>query len=173
MDQRGHGGWIYSKIVWMVCVKLFPKHASCCMVSTYQGRGTTKPGLRPSDHAILYNSTKEPVLVAGENVLKSYPVKLHDFDHTIHEACRIDFSRVQTVDDYVQTFIIGTIETPWLQDLLDQFINIQTAALVYETNNTALVIHTEFPEPNSVATVCIWLDIRNVGTYYRRDYASI
>ncbi len=68
-------------------------------VHTYKGQATTKYGLEPQTHAVIYTRGAEPKLIEGEEELEKKPIEVVPFSDNIEleEASRINFASPHTV----------------------------------------------------------------------------
>ena len=89
---------------------------------TYSGQGTLKPNLpEPDSHAIIYTARSAPKelsytnpdgSVVSENLTKD-PIRVNserkDAEGTLHEASRLNYSKMYTVENYVKILNIGKV----------------------------------------------------------------
>ncbi len=65
---------------------------------TYEGRGTTKPGVQADDHCVIFTSDA-PVYFPGENGITKAPLKMipesdRSNVHRLDNASRLNFAKV-------------------------------------------------------------------------------
>jgi hypothetical protein len=82
-------------------------------ITTYSGRGTTKQGCRPSEHAIVYFSGTTPRYVEGEygNGMTTDPIEIVPADRnaTMDPASRLRFGKTFPVEWNVKVKEIGRV----------------------------------------------------------------
>jgi hypothetical protein len=91
------------------CLVIFINQATSPIL-TYGGRGTTKYGAHPEDHALIYTSQKEPSLKNGEKLSKkSIRVGPIDPSEALDPASRLNYSKHYTVEHNVKVFFVGRV----------------------------------------------------------------
>jgi hypothetical protein len=92
-------------------------------ISTYGGRGTTKNGLDPSTHAIIYMSDTTPSRLPSETGMTKKPLQVDPAgaDQKLDAMSRADFARIYTVEDNVKVMNIGKISPSSMKDLVYYF----------------------------------------------------
>ncbi|KAF5874236.1 uncharacterized protein Bfra_004243 [Botrytis fragariae] len=82
-------------------------------IMSYEGRATSKPGVHPEEHAIIY-TTPEPKLVNNEDGSRMIfdPVKMipESSRHTLDKASRINYAKIYTVEYNVKVWFIGHVD---------------------------------------------------------------
>ncbi|KAI9640506.1 hypothetical protein NHQ30_011252 [Ciborinia camelliae] len=82
-------------------------------IMSYGGQGTTKPGVKAQEHAIIH-TTDDPQLVANEDGSQMVfrPVKMEPDSPRDHldPASRINYAKVYTVEYNVKVWFIGRID---------------------------------------------------------------
>lgn len=84
----------------------------CIPISTYGGRGTLKPGLRPETHAIIYMDGTEPTPLKNENGMTKEPLKVERTGGSsggLDHASRVNFDKVYTVEHDVKVMNVGKV----------------------------------------------------------------
>ncbi|EPE09692.1 hypothetical protein F503_07468 [Ophiostoma piceae UAMH 11346] len=86
-------------------------HSGCVSISTYGGRGCTKPGSHNEVHGIVYSEGRGPELLPGEAGLGFDPVCMIPDNATeqLQVASRIDYSKVYPVSHNFAVYFIGRI----------------------------------------------------------------
>ncbi|TGO62523.1 hypothetical protein BCON_0019g00590 [Botryotinia convoluta] len=82
-------------------------------IMSYEGRATSKSGVHPEEHAIIY-TTPEPRLVNNEDgsKMKFDPVKMipDSSRHALDAASRINYAKIYTVEYNVKVWFIGHVD---------------------------------------------------------------
>jgi hypothetical protein len=103
--------FVYTDVRRFVIVK--PKHEFCyaCPIFTYNGRATTKPGVRAVEHAIAYSWGLNPKFVEGESGItkSSIGVVMSQGETILHEASRIYFGIHHPIKYNVKVKDIGYV----------------------------------------------------------------
>ncbi len=116
-----YGSHTFIKIRRFVVVRPRPGFCLCLAIHTYQGRATTKPGVRPEDHAAVVAEGEAPRLAPGELPLRKDPMFIkveNDSTGTIDPMSRINFAKVYTVEYNVKARNVGRIlsDSIWRMD---------------------------------------------------------
>jgi hypothetical protein len=90
-------------------------------VFTYNNRATTKPGIRPDEHAIAYSYGYSPHLVAGEQQLQKRPIAvvMTMGERPLSEASRIYFGVYHPVQYNVKVKDLGYVHPQYLATFLE------------------------------------------------------
>ncbi|KFX90977.1 hypothetical protein V490_06152 [Pseudogymnoascus sp. VKM F-3557] len=123
VTEAKYGELAYTSIRRFVVWKNHEGHALCLPILTYGGQGTTKPGVKPAHHAIIFTESKSekpprtikhpPCKAEGEHTLHNGPIcvelmnqhKRKQFD----EMSRLNYAKVYTVEHNVKVCFIGRI----------------------------------------------------------------
>jgi hypothetical protein len=91
---------------------------------TYSGKATSKPGVKPEDHAIIYTEDKykkgeKPTEAAGEKKLPNVPIKMkpRTVRDQLDRMSRLNYAKVYTVEYNVKVHFIGDIHKDSADDL--------------------------------------------------------
>ena len=91
-------------------------------ISTYSKRGVTKPGLNPSEHAIIYFSGTTPQYVEGEyeKGMDKEPIEVEPSEQgaVMDSASRIRFGKIYPVEFNVKVKDIGRVKPEHMSKLL-------------------------------------------------------
>lgn len=97
-------------------VKLSPDLVSCSAddesspVSTYGGRGTLKPGLDPTTHAIVYTTDSAPMELRGENGMEKEPIAIiPNNGTTLTHSSRLNFALHHPIQHNVKVKDLGRV----------------------------------------------------------------
>ncbi|KAF7956934.1 hypothetical protein EAE96_004258 [Botrytis aclada] len=108
-----HGEAIYAKVRRFVIISPKQGHCLCLPIMSYEGRATSKSGVHPEEHAIIY-TTPEPRLVTNEDgrKMKFDPVKMipDSSRHALDKASRINYAKIYTVEYNVKVWFIGRVD---------------------------------------------------------------
>lgn len=83
-------------------------------ILTYGKQGTTKPGLHPEHHGMIYNGESAPPLLPNEKPLAIPAVRMilqsgRKVEH-LDPASRVNYAKIYTVEHNVKCVIIGSID---------------------------------------------------------------
>ncbi|KAI0169487.1 hypothetical protein GGR52DRAFT_469070 [Hypoxylon sp. FL1284] len=86
-------------------------HSTCVPILTYDRRGCSKKGVRPSKHGIIYMAGQKPRLLKNEPDLGFSPVALHVYaeGEKLAKESRVNYSKLVTIEHNVKVFFIGSI----------------------------------------------------------------
>lgn len=131
------GQLIFSKPMWWVVVETFDRHYICVPITTYNGQGTTKCGIRPEHHGVAYDSRRGPSLLHGEASLQTYSVLVDPGQRRqIDPASRIDFSKPNNFENYrLVSRIVGMIDPNDLPAFEGHYRRVRTGAATHEYEN--------------------------------------
>ena len=126
VDRFGHR--IHTHVNRMVIVGRGRGHCWAIPINTYQKQGLQKPGLSHTNiqaHAIIHMDNRTPMWLLGEPHSSKRPIKVHPEDPSkeLHEASRLNFEKVHTVELNVRILKIGTVASeslPFLKDYFEQ-----------------------------------------------------
>ncbi|KAF2469462.1 uncharacterized protein BDR25DRAFT_304534 [Lindgomyces ingoldianus] len=120
-----YGEQVYSQIRRFVIVKVNRGFVYACPISTYSGRGTTKPGCNPAEHAIIYFQGSSPQYVQGEygNGMVKEPIEVTPATSglTMAPASRLRFGKIYPVEWNVKVKDIGDVVPEDLSKLLNYY----------------------------------------------------
>jgi hypothetical protein len=89
-------------------------------IFTYSGRGTSKPGVDPSEHAVAYSYGTFPQLLHGEQPLEKHPIciVMTEKERPMPEASRIRFGVYHPVQYNVKVKDLGYVHPDWVPTIL-------------------------------------------------------
>ncbi|OMP84065.1 hypothetical protein BK809_0001449, partial [Diplodia seriata] len=89
-------------------------------VSTYGGRATTKRGLDPQQHAIVYITGSVPQYVAGEQRLQKAPIPIIPAEGsvTLNGASRVNFAIHHPIQHNVKVKDLGIVHPDYIPTLI-------------------------------------------------------
>ena len=91
-------------------------------ISTYSGRGTTKPGCIPYEHSAVYTPATHPTLLKGEADLQD-PICIQPADPSILfvPASRLHYGKVYPIEMNVKAKDLGNVMPEQIAYLLDKY----------------------------------------------------
>jgi hypothetical protein len=109
----------YSKVRRFVVIR---KRLHCCLclpILTYGGQGATKPGIRVSDHGIVYPANEDRPLAAPGELLGRHAlgVVIDEPGETLDPMSRIDYGKVYTVQHNIKVMNVGRIDAAHMKYL--------------------------------------------------------
>jgi hypothetical protein len=84
-------------------------------ILTYGRQGTSKLGVKPEHHAILYTATnnthKPPSELPGEHMLPNTPIRIEPLTprHILDSTSRLNYAKTYTVEHNVKVCFIGKV----------------------------------------------------------------
>lgn len=110
---------VYSKVRRFVVIREGPTSVTALPIISYGSRGVAKPGIKKSDHAIIYTGN-EPAPMEGETPgLKSEAIKVQPagLGERLKDESRIDFGKVYTIEHDIKTRPFGKVDPAFMQTL--------------------------------------------------------
>lgn len=114
---------VFTSVRRFVVVQQRRNFCFACPIFTYQGRGTTKPGIRPEEHSVIYTYGNSPKLLPGEaGVYKSsIPVSSTLGERPLDESSRINFAICHPIQYNLKVKNIGLVPDFAIQSLLSNW----------------------------------------------------
>ncbi|KAK6610240.1 hypothetical protein H4I95_03299 [Botrytis cinerea] len=127
-------------------------------IMSYEGRATSKSGVHPEEHAIIY-TTPEPRLVDNEDGSRMIfdPVKMipESSRHVLDEASRINYAKIYTVEYNVKVWFIGHVDRS-----CEQIVRRS-----YDDANQPLLLSSQPSDPTAYSTNNFYLCPANTAGY--------
>ncbi|KFY43827.1 hypothetical protein V494_01791 [Pseudogymnoascus sp. VKM F-4513 (FW-928)] len=139
----------YNAIRRFVILKSRPGYSLCCPISTYGGHGTSYPGVKYADHAIIFTESKSaippltisqpPSEAEGERPLPNPPicVELISQRHHLDVMSRINYAKVYTIEHNTKVCFIGKIHKESIREFFAAYDRIQNAKDSVHPDNRA------------------------------------
>jgi hypothetical protein len=91
-------------------------------ILTYKRQGTTKPGIKHDDHAIIYTTENPPEPVPGESLLLN-PIRVIPKTprDKLEPQSRLNYAKIYTVEHNVKVLFIGQVDTACLSTFVIDF----------------------------------------------------
>ena len=111
----------FTKVRRFVVIREMQDHALCLPLNTYNGQGTSKPGIRADEYAPVHaQRSASPSLAQDPSRFQtSFPIVVERSGETIDPKSHVNFGRVYTVEHNVKVSTVGRIAPEYLS-LLDQ-----------------------------------------------------
>lgn len=95
----------------------------CRPILTYHRQGTTKPGVKREDHAIIYTGDRPPRGIEGEDQLKLRPIRVIPKTprDKLEKESRINYAKIYTVEHNVKVHFIGYVDPTFQHKLVADF----------------------------------------------------
>ena len=89
-------------------------------ITTYGGRATTKPGVDPSAHTIVYTGKTPPEKLPGEKNMNKEPLRIKPIraDEKLDSKSRINLAKVHAIQHNWKIREIGDVDKTSLQKLV-------------------------------------------------------
>jgi hypothetical protein len=119
VSEVGYNERVYAKIRRFVVVRFGDRSCTCLPLTTYNGKGLAKKGLRIEEHGLIYSSDRPSDTLR----LKIEAVKMALAKGAGHlkKNTYINYGRVYTVETNVKVKDVGQIETAFKYDLLRNY----------------------------------------------------
>jgi hypothetical protein len=81
-------------------------------ILTHGRQGTTKPGVKPEYHALIFTGATPPPLLPGEGTLGKLPIRMipyNDTEELVPES-RVNYAKPSTVEHNYKVCFIGKID---------------------------------------------------------------
>jgi hypothetical protein len=91
-------------------------------ILTYGKQGTTKPGCKPEDHAIVYSEGQKSLALTDEVLIKR-PIRvvMKDREDPLHFSSRINYAKVYTVEHNTKVHFIGKVHKDYENNLITDY----------------------------------------------------
>ncbi|CAN9449030.1 unnamed protein product [Alternaria alternata] len=111
LSQIRYGEYVFTHIRRFVVMKRRREFCFAIPIFSYGSRGTTKPGVNPDEHAIIYSDGYSPHLVVGEAPLKKSPIRvvMTEYQHPLATACRVYFGIHHPIQYNVKVKDVGIV----------------------------------------------------------------
>ncbi|RMY37127.1 hypothetical protein D0865_13456 [Hortaea werneckii] len=123
------GERVYSKIRRFVVVRAASSYCSALPIVTYSGRGVGKPGVKKSEHCIIYTGHSSPLPLReeiprdGEAGMRLISIRVIPDDHVtkLDPVSRLDLGKPCTINHNIKVKPFGQVDALHLTALLSQF----------------------------------------------------
>jgi hypothetical protein len=93
-------------------------------ISTYQNRGTTKRGLDPTSHAIIYMSNSNPQRLQDETGMTKEPLSVDPAQgQKLDGLSRVNFEKIYTVEHNLKVMDVGRVSKTSMPKLVGYWEN--------------------------------------------------
>lgn len=166
-----YGEKVHSKVRRFVVIRANDYYCSALPITTYQGRGVGKNGVKKGEHCIIFSSRLPPqplnieVPARGEQGMRPVPIRI-DVDNRAHRldpVSRLDFGKVHTVQHNIKVKAYGKVNENSLYALQTQFGEVWRDMLNSTGAGTGRTVNPGFQTP--------LVDQRPVAGRQRRDSA--
>ena len=95
----------------------------CRPILTYGGRATTKRGVDPENHAIIYTSDKPPKRIRGEEKLLREPIKVVPKTprDKLDEKSRVNYAKTHTIEHNTKVCFVGEVDQSSIRRLITDY----------------------------------------------------
>lgn len=123
------GKYVISNVRTFVIIREDVNHCIALPVQTYSGRGVAKPGIKKSDHCIVYSGPTPPLPrpdeapSKGETGLQVWPIRVDAVRRgdKLDQMCRLNFGKTYTVEHNIKVRSFGMVNPAFQKQLLLQF----------------------------------------------------
>ncbi|RSL74690.1 hypothetical protein CEP51_011483 [Fusarium floridanum] len=128
IEERGfhnQHGQIWTHFRLFIVVATDYGHSQCVPINTYGRKACTKQGVKPNHHGIVCEVGHRPTLLSNEPELGFAPihVQIHEIGEKIRRECRVNYSKLTTVEHNVKVLFIGRVvpeDLAIVKDAVDQ-----------------------------------------------------
>ncbi|KUJ07129.1 uncharacterized protein LY89DRAFT_564422, partial [Mollisia scopiformis] len=107
--QVALGQYVYSKVRRFVVVSLRDRSCQCLPITTYDGKGYEKRGIRLNEHGLIYIGDRRPTNVRG---ITKIPLRLRppgQGGERLNKTSYINYGRTYSVDCHVKVKDLGIL----------------------------------------------------------------
>jgi len=92
-------------------------HSICVPILTYGRQATTKHGVHPEHHAIVFTGKEAPALLPREQQLELGPIKVEPKppNEKLDPLSRINYAKLYTVECNVKVLFVGCVQKKYLK----------------------------------------------------------
>lgn len=111
---------VHTQIRRFVVVRRKKEFCYACPIFTYGGKGTTKRGVRPEEHGIIYSDGQQAHTLAGETGITKKPirVKMTKGVENLHRASRVYYGIHHPIQHNVKVKDIGQVAQSHMPSLI-------------------------------------------------------
>ncbi|KAI7190469.1 hypothetical protein D0869_00297 [Hortaea werneckii] len=173
-----HGQRVFSKVRRFVIIREGDLSCSALPITTYGGRGVGKPGVRKSDHAIIFTGTSAPQLRRDElpgrdeQPMRGRPIRVVPDENNarLDPMSRIDLVKIHTINHNLKVKSFGLVHPNYIEALRTQFASVWPILRQPQQQNTTVRQAAASVPNNANATSRYWLDrYGQLCTHYQDD----
>ena len=173
-----YGERVFSKVRRFVVIREGDMFCSALPIMTYGGRGVSKPGVRKSDHAIIFTGTSAPqpredeLPGRDEEPMRGRPIFVvpDETNTSLDPMSRIDLVKIHTINHNLKVKSFGFVHPNYIEALKTQFASVWPVLRQPQQQNTAVRQAPASVPNNATATSRYWLDrFGQLCTHYRND----
>lgn len=134
MSVGRYGEAVYSSVRRFVVVREAETYCSALPVTTYHGRGVAKPGVKKSEHAIIYTGRQPPEPHPDERPtrqdegvgmrLKPIRIDTDSREDKLDPMSRLNFGAIHTIQHNIKVKAYGMVHVNSKDDLLRHFVSV-------------------------------------------------
>jgi hypothetical protein len=126
------GERVYSKVRRFIVIRQAENYCTCLPIMSYGKRGVGKPGVKKSEHSIVY-TTKDPPLPLpdempsrGEESMRPQAIRIDVDDPTskLDAESRLDYGKVYTIQHNIKVKSFGKVNPRSMNAMVHQFGNV-------------------------------------------------
>jgi hypothetical protein len=95
----------------------------CRPILTYGGRATTKRGVDPKKHAIIYTGDTPPEKISGEEEFDREPIKVVPKTprDKLDEKSRVNYAKTHTIEHNTKVCFVGKLDQSSIRRLVTNY----------------------------------------------------
>lgn len=173
-----YGQRVFSKVRRFVIIREGDLSCSALPITTYGGRGVGKPGVRKSDHAIIFTGRSAPQPHRdeqpgrNEQPMRDRPICVvaDENNAKLDPMSRIDLVKIHTINHNLKVKSFGLVHPNYIEALRTQFASVWPVLRQPQQQNTAVRQAAVSVPNNATAVSSLWQDrYRALCTYYQDD----
>lgn len=141
-----YGEKIHSEIRTFVVIREGRTYCNALPISTYEGLGVAKRGVKKSEHVPIYTGRNPPtpslreLPYFGEHGMKAHPIRVkpHSMDEPLDPMSRLDLAGVETIFHKLKVKPRGKVKRTSLHALKTQYAEVQNFGAIFEALNSQL-----------------------------------
>ncbi|KAI7366451.1 hypothetical protein KC354_g4127 [Hortaea werneckii] len=174
-----YGQRVFSKVRRFVIIREGDLSCSALPITTYGGRGVGKPGVRKSDHAIIFTGRSAPqprqdeLPGRDEQPMRGRPICVvaDENNASLDPMSRIDLVKIHTINHNLKVKSFGLVHPNYIEALITQFASVWPVLRQPQQQNTTVRQAAAAGVPNNAnANSRYWLDrYGQLCAHYRDD----
>ena len=126
------GEKVFSKVRRFIVIRQGDTYCTCLPIVSYGNRGVGKPGVKKSEHSIVYTGKAPPQQLPteapkrGEEGMRPLAVRIDvdDLSEKLEIASRLDYGKVYTIQHNIKVKSFGKVHPKSMNALVHQFGNV-------------------------------------------------
>ncbi|KAI7271377.1 hypothetical protein KC343_g2884 [Hortaea werneckii] len=173
-----HGQRVFSKVRRFVIIREGDLSCSALPITTYGGQGVSKPGVRKSDHAIIFTGRSAPqprqdeLPARDEQPMRDRAICVvaDENNARLDPMSRIDLVKIHTINHNLKVKSFGFVHPNYMEALKTQFASVWPVLRQPQQQNTTVRQAAVSVSNNATTTSRYWANqFGQLCTHYRGD----